>query len=83
MIKFWLTMYEFTSSELEQMIFAVKSIESDLNAVGALFDTLEHDLKDYIGEQPARAFNGFDARLYAKINLLKGILFSKEFLLDL
>lgn len=83
MIRFWLTMYEFTSSELEQMISAVKSIDSDLNALGALFDNLEKDLKDYIGVKPANAFNGFDARLYAKINLLKGILFSKEFILDL
>ena len=74
-------MYEFTSSELDQIIHSVQSIEQDMNALGALIDTASKPLPD--DDKFDRLFNSFSARIYAKVNFLKSILFSKEFILDL
>lgn len=74
-------MYEFTSSELDGLIQSVKSIEADMNALGALVDADSYPSRDQ--EKFDRLFNSFSSRIYAKVNFLKGILFSKEFILDL
>ena len=74
-------MYEFSSSELDQIVHSVQSIEQDMNSLGALIDSASAPLPDQ--EKFDRLFNSFSARIYAKINFLKGILFSKDFILDL
>lgn len=76
-------MYEFTSSELEQMIMSVKECLSDVTCLDAWVDSFEYDVKNYIGEKPFSAFRGFIHSLIGHLNHMKSICFTKEYILDL
>ena len=76
-------MYEFTSSEIEQMFISLNECLADATCLDAWVDSLEYDVKNYIGEKPFSAFRGFTRSLIGHINHMKGICFSKESFLDL
>lgn len=76
-------MYEFTSSELETLMNSLREITNDVACLDCWVDALEYDIKNYIGEKPFKAFNGFIEAIEQHLTKMRGICFSKEFLLDL
>ena len=76
-------MYEFSNGELEQLLSASREALNDATCLGCWVDSLEYDVREYIGEKPFTAFRGFSQALVNHLNLIRGILFSKEYSLDL
>lgn len=76
-------MYEFNSSELETIINALREITNDVACLDCWFDALEYEIKNYIGEQPRKIFAGYIKAIEKHLQTMRGICFSKEFILDL
>lgn len=76
-------MYEFTSSELDQLLSSIKECEGDVACLDAWLDSLEYDIKNILPKCAYGSFRGFISALQRHLSLMRGICFSKEFILDL
>ena len=76
-------MYEFTSSEFDQLVLSSKECLNDVCCLDAWLDSLEYDVRNTLPSCAYNSFRGFILALETHLNLMRGILFSKEFLLDL
>lgn len=76
-------MYEFTSGELDTLLGAIREMSNDVACLDCWCDALEYDVKNYIGEKPFTAFAGFIRALEQHLSTMRGICFSKEYILDL
>lgn len=72
-------MYNFTSGELDQLLGSVREALNDACCLGCWVDSLEYDVKNYIGEKPFIAFRGYSESMLQHLNFIRQILLSKDF----
>lgn len=76
-------MYEFSSSEFIDLYNRICECLIDCSCLDAWVDSLEYDVRQYIGDKPFLAFRGFSRALTNHIEKIREICKSKDLFLDL